>query len=137
MSTERFLPVVDEDSAGFWAGTAEDRLLAQRCRACASFRFPPSPICDRCRSWEFDWEPLPEVGSLYSWVVARHAVAPEFGDVPYVIGLVEFAPGVRVPGRLRDVEPQECRSELPVRTVFRELTAEIKVPEFVPAEREG
>jgi uncharacterized OB-fold protein len=68
--------------------------------------------------------------------VARHAVVAAFADVPYVIGLIEYAPGVRVPGRLRDVAPEDCRPDMAMRVVFRDVTPEITIPEFVPAGEE-
>lgn len=134
---ERFLPVVDVDSEGYWAAAAEDRLVAQRCGNCGAFRFPPSPVCHRCRSWEASWEELPSVGHLYSWVVVQHAVVEAFADVPYTVGLVEFVDAVRIPGRLRGIEPEECRSGMPLKVGFQALTAEVHVPEFSPAEESG
>jgi uncharacterized OB-fold protein len=135
MSTaaSRFVPVADPDTAPFWEACREHRLVAQRCDDCGAFRFPPSPICDRCRSWRATWAPLPLPGRLYSWIVARHAVVPEFAaELPYVVGIVEFAVGVRVPGRLR-VEPEDVVPGMEVGVVFNDVADGVSLPEFAPA----
>jgi hypothetical protein len=128
----RFLPIADPDTAPFWEACREHRLVAQRCDDCGAFRFPPSPVCDRCRSWSATWTPLPLPGRLYSWIVARHSVVPEFSDLPYVVGVVEFEPGVRMPGRVL-VEPEAVVSGMPLDVVFNDVEASVALPEFVPA----
>ena len=134
---DRFLPVVDEDSAPYWAAAAEDRLVVQRCDSCGALRFPPSPLCHRCRSWDATWEDLGGVGKLYSWVVVRHAVVEAFADVPYTVGLIEFAPAVRIPGRLRGIEPEECEAGMELEVSFRALNESVHVPEFRRAGERG
>jgi uncharacterized protein len=131
MST-RFLPIADPDTAPFWEACSEHRLVAQRCDDCGAFRFPPSPICDHCRSWNATWTPLPLPGTLYSWIVAHHSVVPEFVDeLPYVVGIVEFEPGVRVPGRVL-VDPESVTAGMLLDVVFKDVDASVSLPEFVP-----
>jgi uncharacterized OB-fold protein len=131
VTASRFLPIADPDTAPFWEACREHRLVAQRCDDCGAFRFPPSPLCDRCRSWNATWTPLPLPGSLYSWIVAYHSVVPEFSDLPYVVGIVEFDPGVRMPGRVL-VEPDECLAGMPLDVTFKDVES-VSLPEFVPA----
>jgi hypothetical protein len=71
-------------------------------------------------------------GRLYSWIVARHSVVPEFSDLPYVVGVVEFEPAVRMPGRVL-VEPDAVVADMPLDVVFNDVDASISLPEFVPA----
>lgn len=131
--TSRFLPVADPDSAPFWEACREHRLVAQRCNDCGAFRFPPSPVCDRCRSWDTTWADLPRPGTLYSWIVARHTVVPEFAEqLPYVVGVVEFVPGVRIPGRI-DVDPENVQAGMALDVTFRDVDSTTSLPEFVPA----
>jgi uncharacterized OB-fold protein len=132
VTAARFLPIADPDTAPFWEACREHRLVAQRCADCGAFRFPPSPLCDRCRSWSATWEPLPLPGRLYSWIVTHHSVVPDFLDLPYVVGIVEFDVDVRVPGRVL-VEPDECVAGMPLDVTFEDVTPSVSLPHFVPA----
>lgn len=128
--SSRFLPIVDPDTAPFWEACREHRLVAQRCDACGAFRFPPSPLCDRCRSWNATWAPLALPGRLYSWIVAYHSVVPEFSDLPYVIGIVEFEGGVRIPGRVL-AKPDEVSAGMLLDVAFNDVGPSVSLPEFV------
>lgn len=89
-------PIADDDSRFFWEGLREDRVLMQRCDSCERFRFPPMPYCPFCRSDSTSIESISGRGTVYSWIVANRAFAPEFAaDVPYTIATVDFDEGVR------------------------------------------
>ena len=123
-------PIADPDSAPYWAGCAEHRLLVQRCADCGARRFPPAPVCDVCRGPGSEWEPLPDLARLYSWVVVHQEILPDFADLPYVVGLAEFEPRIRIPGRVQVTDPADCRSEMSLSVVFRDWGDGVVVPEF-------
>src|SRR6202044_389062 len=54
----RPMPAVDPDTAPFWEAARERRLITQRCGSCGALRFPPTPLCARCRSWNVEWTDL-------------------------------------------------------------------------------
>jgi uncharacterized OB-fold protein len=128
------LPIPDPDTKPYWEACREHRLVVQSCSSCGALRFPPSPVCHKCRSWEFTWAEQSGTATVYSWVVAWHPIFPALAsDVPYVVALVELAPGVRMPTRLVNVEPDAVYAGMPVRVAFRDVTDEITLPEFTPA----
>ncbi|MGH3758223.1 Zn-ribbon domain-containing OB-fold protein [Actinophytocola sp.] len=130
----RPLPQVDPDTAPFWTAARAHRLVTQRCASCGTPRFPPSPLCPRCRGWDVEWVELDGTGTVHSWVVVWHAVTDGLRrEVPYVIALVEVAPGVRMPSRLVDCDVDAITEHLPVKVTFVELTPEITLPAFRPA----
>ena len=43
-------PRVDEESEGFWEGTARGELRLQACGSCGILRFPPRVMCPHCQS---------------------------------------------------------------------------------------
>lgn len=94
-------PEPDADSAFYWAGLAQRRLLLQRCGTCAKTRFPAMPTCPYCASR--DWRPTEARGSgtVYSWIVVHRAFDPAFAaDVPYVIATVDLDDGPRLVARI-------------------------------------
>ncbi len=100
-------PVVDEDSAFYWAGLRAHRLLLQRCEdvECRRVRFPPMPGCPWCGGVGSSIVESSGRGVVYSQVRVHRAFSDAFAaDVPYVVATVELDDGCRVVGR---VEPEE------------------------------
>jgi uncharacterized OB-fold protein len=101
VTTAKPTPVVDVDSAFFWDGLREHRLVLQQCRTCGRFRFPPMMPCPYCGSRELDQRTLTGRGTVYSWVGVHRALDPAFADdVPYTVAAVDLDEGARVIVRL-------------------------------------
>jgi uncharacterized protein len=97
------VPEADGLAAPFWSGLQQERLLIQRCAACACWQFGPEWICHRCHSFELNWEEVPAQGRIYSWERVWHPVHPVLtGRCPYLAVLVELpqAGYVRMVGNL-------------------------------------
>jgi len=132
------LPVPDADTAPFWSGCAEHRLLLQRCDGCSNLRFPPAPVCHRCRSWEFSWQQHDGAGRVHAWVTVHHPIPPSIAaEVPYVSALIELDAGVLMPARLVDVEPDAVTAGMPVEVAFKDVADGISLPVFRPAAGPG
>ena len=127
------VPVPDIDSAPFWEGCRQHRLMIQRCAACGHLRFPPAGMCPNCRSMESDWVGACGHGRLYSWIVIRHPVPREIyaGDVPYVVALVDLEEGVRIPTNMI-CTPEELVGDMPVEVVFDDVSPDLTLPKFRP-----
>jgi uncharacterized OB-fold protein len=100
MELPRPYPRPDRDTTPFWDGQRNHELRLQRCSRCAAFRFPVTPLCPGCRSFEFEWALCSGRGTVYSYTVVRHQTHPAFA-VPYAVLLVELEEGPRLVGRLR------------------------------------
>jgi uncharacterized OB-fold protein len=112
-------PLVDSDSEPWWAGLRRSVIVLQRCTACARHRCPPLPSCPYCGNPDSIVEESSGRGRIYSWVVVRRALAPEFvGEEPYTIVTVQLDEGPRLFGRLLGGEPA---SDLPVGAAFYEV----------------
>jgi uncharacterized OB-fold protein len=88
--TEGFLvPQGDEESVGFWAGTAEGELRVQACGACGKFRFPPRVMCPHCQSTERLWRAVSGQGTIWSFVVAHPPLLPAYAPfAPFPVNTV-------------------------------------------------
>jgi uncharacterized OB-fold protein len=64
------------------------------------FRFPVTPLCAECRSFDFEWAPCSGKGIVYSYTVVQHQTHPAF-PVPYTIVLVGLEEGPRLVAQLR------------------------------------
>jgi uncharacterized protein len=110
-------PVPDEDSAPFWDGLREHKVLVQKCANCAQVRFPSMPGCPHCGSPAAERIAVSGAGRIYSWIVAHRPVGSlTEAEVPVAIATVELAEGCRMLGRLDpSVQPAV---DLPVAPLF-------------------
>jgi uncharacterized OB-fold protein len=128
-------PTPSPTTATFWAATAENRFLLQRCQTCGHAQFYPKTTCTTCGAVELDWEAASGQGTLYTFTVARRPTHPAFtGDEPYVVAIVELAEGPRVTGNLVDCPVDDVRIGMAVELVWDEPGADgISLPLWHPA----
>jgi uncharacterized OB-fold protein len=99
-------PTPDPESAFWWEGLRQERLLLQRCGDCGQPRFPPLPSCPLCASGATDIVEASGRGVVYSFVTAHVPVSPGYeGPLPYTVATVELAEGPRVLGRVDPPAP--------------------------------
>lgn len=99
-------PPIDPDSAAFWAGLREHRLVVQACPQCEKTRFPPGPSCPYCAAPGGDPVEIGLHGTIYSWITVRRPLDPAFADeVPYTLAAVDLDDGPRIVGRLQQGAP--------------------------------
>lgn len=102
-------PVPDEESSAFWRATAGGRLEVCRCRQCGRWLQPPLERCPGC--WgETGFEPVAGTATVHSFIVVHQPAIPGYRDkLPYTVALLELdeQPGLRLPGRLVGVEPED------------------------------
>jgi uncharacterized OB-fold protein len=120
-------PVVSQDTAFFWAGTARRELRVQRCEKCGRLRHPPGPACPECGSLELGHVLAAGTGVVYSYVVHHHPPVPGH-ECPFVIVLVDLPEGVRMLGELLGADPGEVRIGAPVRVDFVRVDDELTLP---------
>ena len=132
------LPVVHPDNAGFWAALKEHELRLQRCTDCNTLRYPVSPVCHACLSYEAEWTRLSGKGTLGSWIIVEQATGnPAWqAAVPYVVALVNLAEGPRMTCNVVGLEYEQYdqwKYGMPLEVVFDDVTPEITLPKFRPA----
>ena len=109
-------PVVDHDSASFWQGLRDRRVVVQACPSCGARRFPPGPSCPWCGAPGARDEDCEGTGTVYSWITVRRPLDPAFADeVPYTLAAVDLDDGPRIVGRLEDVAQPHIGMEVTAR----------------------
>jgi uncharacterized OB-fold protein len=131
------LPVPDADSAAFWAGLRDGRLLLQHCLACGHVQYYQQGLCRVCGSERLEHRAASGRGRVYSYSVVHRAPGPAFkADTPYAVLLVELAEGPRMISSLVDGDPDAVAIGMPVEIAFDAVTDEVTLPRFRPA-RDG
>lgn len=116
------LPAVDKFNAPFFTS---GKLSLQECAACGTVQHPPEEVCHACLGMEFKARETSGTGTIYSFVVAHHPVAPSLKDaVPFAVVLVSLddVPSARVIGNVVNREPSQIEIGQKVRAVFEELS---------------
>ena len=129
---ERIRPVENHDSAHYWQGLREGKLLLQKCNQCGTFRHPPQPMCEACQSLQWSCVASKGLGTIYSYTVIHYPEIPPF-DYPNAIVLVDMDEGVRLAYQLVDVAPDAIQIGARVKTRIDEVQPGLSLPVFVPA----
>jgi len=112
--------------ARFWRENASRyNLIGSRCTVCGSAHFPPREVCPTCgrRSiGKMEELKLSGEGEVLTYSIVHEAPSQLEMQKPYVIAIVQMAEGVRVTGQVIDVEPDEVKIGMRVRTTLRKLS---------------
>jgi uncharacterized protein len=120
-------PMVNRDSAYFWAGTAVGELRIQTCNKCGALRHPPGPACPECGALDRGHTVASGRGTVFSYVVHRHPPVPG-KELPIVIALIDLEEGVRMVGEVADVADDEIEIGMPLRVDFTKVDDELTLP---------
>jgi uncharacterized OB-fold protein len=127
------VPVPDPDTAPFWEGLKEGKLMLCRCDDTGKWIHPPLER-SRFTGGPVHFEQVSGEGTIFSYIIVRQSLVP--GRIPpYVIGIVELAeqPGLRI-NAIIAADPGDVRIGQPVRMRIVDLgDSGFRVPEFVLA----
>ena len=132
------VPIVVEETRGYWEGTLAEELRIQTCNACGNRQMPWGPCCARCLSQDLGWIKASGAATVYSFTVVRHAIHPDFSaQVPYVIADIELAEGSIMTSNVTDVPVEEVAIGMPVEVWFDNemedaFHTKLRLPKFRP-----
>jgi uncharacterized OB-fold protein len=127
------LPVIDVESAPFWAGTRQHKFLIRHCNACGRSHFYPRHACPHCWSDNCEWRPSSGRGRIYSYTVIHHNEVLPFKEMlPYIVALIDLEEGVRVTANIVEGTPEVMHVGMPVEVVYEHVTDAVTLPQFRP-----
>jgi uncharacterized OB-fold protein len=130
------LPRITPDGKRFWDALREHRLVLPFCEECGRAHLPPGPVCPFCFSDRLAWRAAVGRGRISSWTVVHKAWFPAFaGDVPYNVVQVELDEGPRLTASVVGVPNDRLAVGLRVVVDFDDVTPEVTLPRFRPADR--
>lgn len=113
-------PAITPDTAFFWQGLKEHRLLIRRCTRCQHLHHPPGPLCPQCQSSDWVAQPMSGRGIVHSYVIVHQPQLPAF-SYPLPVALVELEEGVRLIANLPGVSRERVRIGMPLEVEFAEV----------------
>ena len=88
---DKFLPRPTPESAPFWQGCKEHKLLLQHCSGCGTYQFYPRLLCATCMSEDLEWREASGRGKPRRADAARDRVRKGEDSVPGEVSLPEGA----------------------------------------------
>lgn len=126
------LPRVTEVTRPYWDAARQERLLLQRCTACATYIHYPRPWCPSCWSADLEWLDSPGRGRVHTFSVVHQPPFDAFRDVPYVLAVIKLEEGPQIMANVVNIDPAEVHVDLPVRVCFEEREGGFRIPQFEP-----
>lgn len=131
--TVKPLPTPTPESAPYWAGLRDGRLLMQCCESCGKLQFYPRMICRHCGATELGWREMSGRGRIYTFTVIHRAPFEAFkADVPYAYAVVTLEEGPRVVTTIRTDDLDALAVDQPVTAVFDAVTDDVTLLRFRP-----
>jgi len=94
------------------------RFMVVKCNTCGRRFLPPKMFCPYCGSRDLCWVESDRVGVIVSFTEVHVPLKGFEGFAPYVVVIVEFEGGVRLPGILRGVDVKGLNVGLKVKLEF-------------------
>ena len=128
------LPTPDADTADFWRGLHEGKLLLQHCADCGNVQYYQQATCRACGRENLAHRAASGRGKVHSFSVVHHAPGPAFkADVPYAVILVELEEGPRMISTFTGGPPDEVTFDMDVVLTLEKISDEITLPRFKKA----
>lgn len=129
----KILPSPTPETAAYWQGCAEHKLLIQHCTDCDHFQFYPRSLCTQCMSRELDWIPASGRATIVSYTVMHRSVSKAYGNEgPQILVLVCLAEGPQMMSHLVECGEDQISIGMPVEVTFQDWTDEVSIPVFRP-----
>ena len=124
-------PEDDPDSAPFWQGADEGRLMIQKCGRTGQTFLYSRGLTEGVDEASVEWVESSGRGEIYSFTICRVPSDPFFADqVPYAVGSVTLEEGARVLGRLVTDDVETVAVGQQVEVDFERLDDDLAVPVF-------
>lgn len=103
--------------APMWQSIEREKMALQKCSRCATFRYPPGPICAECHSMDYEWTEISGEGEILSWVVFHRQYFDDHPQ-PYNAIAVRLTEGPIVISNLVGEEPAGSWISKPVAITY-------------------
>jgi len=114
----------------FYKHILQGKLVGAKCKKCGKVHLPPRPLCSDCFSNDFEWVELSHKGKLLTYTVIHIAPTQFQGMTPYAVGIVELEGGVKIPGMVKGISPEQLKIGVALTIDFGECAATQAWPQW-------
>lgn len=121
------------DTAPFWNGIKEGKLVLQYCTEAKKFQHFPRPVSIYTGKRTLEWREVAGTGVIYATTVVRIPGPGLEGRLPLCVATVELDEGVRIIANVLDCTPEDLKIGKRVKLAWDRLTDDCNYPAFVLA----
>jgi len=114
----------------FYKYILQGKLMSGKCKQCGKVHLPPRPLCDNCFSKEFEWVEVPGKGKLLTYTVIHVAPTQFQSMAPYAVGIVKLENGIKIPGMITGVAPEQLKIGMDLTIDFGTCNAAQQWPQW-------
>lgn len=134
MTYDKPVPEIDPDSAPYWEGARDGRLMIQRCKKTGQAFLYSRQLVPGVDDSQVEWIESSGKGEVYSFTVARRPAGAAFqGDCPYVVASVTLDEGARIMSNIVTDDVEAVKIGMRVETFFDAVSDDLTIPKFRPA----
>jgi uncharacterized protein len=123
-------PNVYTDTAPFWNGVKEGKLVLQYCPETKQFQHYPRPVSIYTGKKNIEWREVSGKGTIYACTVIRIPGPGLDGRLPLCVATVDLDEGVRFIGNVLKCTPEELKIGARVKLAWDKLDDEHSYPAF-------
>ena len=131
MAYDKPFPTQGTNTAPFWEGAKQGKLMLPRCLECNRVHWYPRYICPFCHSMSLEWIEGSGEGTIHTFAV-QHLTPPAWqGAAPYVTAYIDLKEGDRMLTILRGVDPmkpEDIKIGAQVKVEFEEASEDMHLP---------
>jgi uncharacterized OB-fold protein len=129
----RPIPNGEGEYGEFYEACAGGRLLVQRCPVCEHRQFYPRAVCTKCAATP-EWLECAGTGTVHTFTIVRQYRAEPFGsELPYALAMIDLPEGVRMFGRITDIDADDVRIGMTVEAYAIEFEDRRAIAQWRPA----
>ncbi len=121
------------DSAPFWNGLKEGKLMLQYCTEAKRFQHYPKPVSGFTGRRTLEWREVSGNGVIYACTVVRIPGPGVEGRIPLCVATVELDEGVRIIANVLNCAPADLAVGKRVKLTMDHLASEQPYPAFMLA----
>ena len=131
--SQKNFPVPTKETAAYWDGCRNHKLLIQQCTICGKYQFFPRIICTGCMSSQVEWVQSSGQGKVVSFTIMHRPISEAYAaEAPYVIALIKLDEGPTMMSNIVQLDPNKVFVGMKVEVVFEDWSEEISIPKFRP-----
>lgn len=119
------------NSAAFWEGVCEGKLMLQYCKDSGKYQYIPRPFSIYTGRRNLEWRAASGKGVIYACTVVRIPGPGLDGRLPLCVATVELDEGVRIIANILDCAPEELAIGKRVKLAWDKLAEDKHYPAFV------